>query len=405
MRSANRSGSVMSIQQQSLPVQNTKSSSLLTTGLALFSMFFGAGNLIFPLLIGQSVGGNVWFAILGLGVTAVIVPFLGLAAMVLFEGDYGRFFGRIGKVPGWMLLLLLQLILGPFGVIPRLVTLMHAMASPYLFGMPLLPFSLLSAALLFVCSFKREWLIRFLGAVLTPVFLLALAALMLFGLLGGSSPQPTSSPAMGSFLEGLLGGYNTMDLIAAFLFATVILPHFQKEEASSPVKQKAILKKVALSSLIAASLLLFTYVGLCLIAARHASAIGNGAPPEQMLNAIAVQILGPTGGCIAAIAVMTACLTTAMTLVSIFADYFRKDICKDKIGPTGALLLTLAVTTLFANMGFSGIAAFLGPILQVVYPGLILLTILNLLHVLYGYRMAKLPVFLAFGFSGALNFI
>ena len=94
----------MSIQQQALPRPRTKQSNLLTTGLALFSMFFGAGNLIFPLLIGQSVRGNVWYAVSGLAVTAVIVPFLGVAAMVLFQADYGRFFGRMGKVPGAVLL-------------------------------------------------------------------------------------------------------------------------------------------------------------------------------------------------------------------------------------------------------------------------------------------------------------
>ncbi|MBS0652582.1 MAG: branched-chain amino acid transport system II carrier protein [Verrucomicrobia bacterium] len=397
----------MTIQQQTLPVTNLKQTSLLTTGLALFSMFFGAGNLIFPLLIGQSVGCNAWYAISGLAVTAVVVPFLGLAAMVLFQGDYSRFFGRIGKVPGLMLLLMLQLILGPFGVIPRLVTLMHAMASPYLFDMSLLSFSVLSGVVLFAFSFKREWLINFLGAILTPVLLVALAALMFFGLLDGSSAPAVDALPMTSFFEGLLGGYNTMDLIAAFLFATVILPHFQKETAhdNPEAGQKSILKKMGLSSLIAASLLLATYVGLCLIAARHAPAAGNACPPEQLLNVIAVKLLGPAGGCIAAIAVMTACLTTAMTLASIFADYLRKDICKEKISPAWALVATLAVTTVFANLGFSGIAAFLGPILQVVYPGLILLTVLNLFHALYGYRMVKLPVFLAFGFSGMIDFI
>lgn len=367
-------------------------------------MFFGAGNLIFPLLIGQSVRGNVWYAVSGLAVTAVIVPFLGVAAMVLFQADYGRFFGRIGKVPGAVLLLLLQLILGPFGVIPRLVTLMHAMVSPYLFDIPLMLFSILAAVVLFACSFKRDWLVSFLGAVLTPVFLLAMAALILFGFLKGSPPEPSTSLPMTSFLEGLLGGYNTMDLIAAFLFATVVLPHFRQQEELPGVKQKSVLKKMAFSSLIAASLLFVTYVGLCLISARHAPTAAEACPPELMLNAIAMKLLGPVGGCIAAVAVMTACLTTAMTLASVFADYFRKSICQSKISPTWALVITLAATTLFANLGFRGIAAFLGPILQVVYPGLILLTVLNLFHALYGYRMVKLPVFLAFCFSGMLNF-
>src|SRR6185436_12626321 len=165
----------MSISDQSLPARRTRASSIITTGLALFSMFFGAGNLVFPLLIGKAVGDNVWLAISGLGLTAVIVPFLGLAAMVLFQANYQRFFGRVGKVPGMLLLLILQLILGPFGVIPRLVTLMYATAKPYFGDMPLMWFSILMGVLIFGCSFKRERLIGFLGAILTPLLLLSLA--------------------------------------------------------------------------------------------------------------------------------------------------------------------------------------------------------------------------------------
>ncbi|HEY5236062.1 MAG TPA: branched-chain amino acid transport system II carrier protein [Rhabdochlamydiaceae bacterium] len=397
----------MSTKPQSLPAEKIRQSSLFTTGLALFSMFFGAGNLIFPLLIGKSVGSNVWFAIFGLGLTAVIVPFLGLAAMVLFQADYHRFFGRLGKVPGMMLLLVLQLILGPFGVIPRLVTLMHATVRPYLFDMPLMLFSIFAAVLIFGCSFKRQRLIGFLGAILTPILLLSLMALVFFGLTSDSTMSPVSPAAGDSFLQGLVGGYNMMDLIAAFLFASVVLPHFQKEtELEHPAqRRRSLMKKMVLSSLIAAALLFLTYVGLCLISAHHGGSIDPAHPQEQMLSTIAAKLLGPAGGCIAAIAVVMACLTTAMTLVSIFADYLQKDLCKEKISPTLALVITLAITTLFANLGFGGIAAFLGPIVQIVYPGLILLTLLNILHSLYGYRLVKWPVFLTFAASAVNYFV
>jgi LIVCS family branched-chain amino acid:cation transporter len=390
----------MPVQEQSLPTQKNKSN-LFTTGLALFSMFFGAGNLIFPLLIGQSVGQNVWFAILGLGLTAVAIPLLGLVTMVLFRADYHLFFGRLGKVPGALLLLLLQLILGPFGVIPRLVTLMHATAEPYLFGMSLFSFSVLVAGVILACSFKKDRLISFLGAYLTPVLLLSLAALVFFGLTDESSLGPTTSSPCSSFLLGLFGGYNSMDLIAAFLFSTLVLPHFQKAIAlEDPMRKKqSLLKKVLLSSLIAASLLFITDIGLCLVSAHHGWTLETSCPPQQILGAISMKILGTTGGCIAAIAVITACLTTALTLTAIFAEYLQKDLCKNRISPMVALILTLGLTTLFANLGFSGIAAFLSPILQIVYPGLILLTLLNLFHALYGYRRVKLPTFLIFAGS------
>ena len=375
-----------------------QSSSLWTTGLALFSMFFGAGNLIFPLLIGQSVGENGWYAISGLGITAVLVPFLGLAGMVLFDGDIHRFFGRLGKAPGWALLLLLQLILGPFGVIPRLVTLMYAMAKPYLFQVSLPVFSVICAAAIFLFSFQRQRLMRLLGGVLTPILLLSLTALLYFGLTEPSALNPVSPTASNSFFEGLLGGYNTMDLIAAFLFATVVLPHFKKEAIS---QGRSVLQKILYSSLIAAGLLFLTYVGLATVSAMHGWSLESSIPHEELLAAIATKLLGPTGALLAAMAVITACLTTAMTLSSIFADYLQKDLLKQKIGVTQALALTLLITTLFANLGFSGIAAFLGPILQICYPGLIVLTLFNILHHFYGVRTVKLPVFATFACSAA----
>lgn len=391
----------MSIKETILSAKKTQKSTIITTGLALFSMFFGAGNLVFPILIGKTVGDNTWYAILGLGVTAVIVPFIGLAAMVLFGGDLNRFFGRIGKIPGILLLLLLQLILGPFGVIPRLVTLMHAMAKPYLFDLSLMSFSVIAGIVIFFCSFKRQYLIKLIGTILTPIKLISLAALVALGLTGISSTSPEHPPAWDSFMQGFIGGYNTMDLIAAFLFATVILPHFQKEaQLENPEQNKrVILRKMFFASLIAASLLLLTYIGLSWISSYHSWTLDASYRPEELLGAIAFKVLGPIGGGIAAIAVVMACLTTAITLVSIFADYLQKDLCKEKIHPTVALIGTLFAAMLFANLGFGGILAFLGPILQVVYPGLILLSVLNILYSLYGFQKVKIPVFAVFALA------
>ena len=146
-------------------------------------------------------------------------------------------------------------------MIPRLITLMHATTESYLHGISLLPFSLLITGVIFICSFKRKWLIDLLGIYLTPILLLSLTALVFFGLTTASSFTPDPLSLKESFLLGLLEGYNTMDLIAAFLFATVILPLFEEDSHRH--------KKFFLSSLIAASLLFITYLGLCLVSAHH----------------------------------------------------------------------------------------------------------------------------------------
>jgi len=391
----------MTTQSQILIAESKPRSSIITTGLALFAMFFGAGNLIFPILIGKTVGNHAWYAIFGLGLTAVLVPFLGLAAMVFFKGNTNRFFGRLGKIPGFFLLLILQLILGPLGVIPRLITLMHAASKSYLGDISLAVFSVAAGIVIFACSFKRKYLINLIGMILTPIKLVSLGALVLLGLWGATSLNPAEVLPKESFIEGFLGGYNTMDLIAAFIFATVILPHFEKEaESELPSKRQGVIfKKMLYSSLIAASLLLMTYIGLTWVASYHAWTFDPSFPPEEMLGAIAMQILGPIGGCIAMVAVTFACLTTAITLSATFADYLQKDLCKEKISPIWSLMTTLFTAALFANLQFSGILAFLTPILQIIYPGLILLSGLNILHSLYGFRMVRTPVFAIFALS------
>jgi len=390
----------MTTQTEILKLQKDKSSNLFTAGFALFSMFFGAGNLIFPLLIGQSVGQNWGYSILGLGITAVIVPFLGLAGMIFFEADYHRFFGRLGAIPGYLLLLLLQLILGPFGVIPRLFTLMHAILKPYISNIPLPLFSVGVAIAVFLFTFKKQNIIKLLGVILTPILLISLAALFISGMTYPSQGLINQTTALDSFFEGLLGGYNTMDLIAAFLFATVVLPYFKKDaELNNALgDNESLSKKILYSSLIAASLLLFTYTGLSYISAYHGE-MSSIYQSEELLGVIAVKLLGNTGSFVATIAVVTACLTTAISLTSIFADYLRKDLCKDKISPTVALFISLMITIYFANLGFTGINAFLSPILQICYPGLIVLTVLNILHYATGFKMIKTPVFLTFATS------
>ena len=140
----------------------------VSNGLAMFSMFFGAGNVIFPLIIGQSIGGNLIYALLGLIVTAVLIPFSGLMAITLFEGDYFKFFRRIGKVPGYMVILLILCLIGPFGGIPRCIALTFSTMKLYFPHFKLFWFSLASCGVIFLCSWKRRRIISLLGLFFMP---------------------------------------------------------------------------------------------------------------------------------------------------------------------------------------------------------------------------------------------
>jgi len=337
--------------------------SVWATGLALFSMFFGAGNLVFPLIIGREAGSG--WAVIGLGISAVLFPLLGLVAMMFYGGDLRAFLGRLGKWPAVLVMALLYMSQGPVGSMPRHFTLMHASLKPYVPGLTLVVFSVVIACVVFGLTVRPREMMRWLGKVLTPVLLGVLGVLFVCGMWNAPTAQ-SAAGALHPFSQGLKGGYQTLDLTAALLFATLVMPYLGQ------VRQR-----VLGASVIAAGLLMTAYVGLCFLAAHYPTSCA----PEDMLHAIAVQVLGPVGGVCATVAVFLACLTTNITLAALFAEYVRREFFQGKISLAWPLAGTLVVTALMANLGFTGIMRVLEPVLEVAYPGLILLCLWNMIYV------------------------
>lgn len=372
-----------------------KNTGVLTAGLALFSMFFGAGNLIWPLFVGSVFGDSHVYAFLGLLITGVSLPFLGVIAMMLFDGHIKNFFARIGKIPSFIVILLIQAILGPFGAVPRIIALSFATLKPYLpASITLFTFSLFFSAAVFFFTMRKNRMLGLLGAILTPALLISLAVLFMKGLIHTPTAPPSSLAASNAFTDGLKVGYNTLDLMAAFLFAPLALAHFQ----AAPLDRKKTFQKMLQASGIAALLLGAIYLGLVYLSA-HYSQLCPSCQPEERLREIAQLLLGQKGAMLASFAIVLACLTTAIPLTAISAEYIREDLCKNKISFLKALVLSIVIATGIANLGFMGIASLLAPILQILYPGLIVLSVLNILHKLYEIKMAKAPVYAAFAIS------
>ena len=198
------------------------SGEILITGFAVFAMFFGAGNSVFPLEIGRTAGISNFYAISGFLLTAVGMPFIGLASMILFKGDYREFFYRIGKVPGFAAVVLIICIIGPFNAMPRCITLSHAAVKAYVPGLSLLLFSILSAAIIFIFSVKENKILDILGYVLSPVLLISLGIIIVKSLFFGSSAVVNYTSSKDLFVGGLMKGYLTMDLLAAVFFSFIV---------------------------------------------------------------------------------------------------------------------------------------------------------------------------------------
>lgn len=395
----------MSIQSTPQPIAQPKAQkkSIFASGLALFSMFFGAGNLVIPLVIGKNAGSENVSAVVGLGISAVLFPFLGLTAMMMYGGDLKSFLSRLGKWPAFGLMFLLFMSQGPVGVLPRLLTLMHASVKPYFPEISLTAFSVVMAFVIFWMTIRPHRIVQILGTVLTPVLLATMGVLVGVGLFQSGAPVAAPEGAWHHFSAGFKGGYQTMDLISALLFVSVILPHLsQGFEGTNDGKQ--IRRRVMGASILAASLLMISYIGLTWLASHYGKSLGNQVEDVDLLYGIAVRILGPWGSIIATSTVFLACLTTAISLAAVFAEYVKTDWLKGKGTLTMPLVITLGLTAAMATLGFSGIVKILGPVLEILYPSLIVLCLLNIAHRFYGIQLFRGPVF-AMLVLGVIGFV
>lgn len=376
-------------------------SETLAIGLAMFSMFFGAGNVIFPLAVGQYAGDKSLIAMAGLIISAVMIPFAGMIAMILFNGDYKRFFGRLGGTPGFLLALMIMTLLGPLGSTPRCIALSYSTLRILFPTLSSVLFSL--GACLFILTLtirKNRWL-PWLGYVLTPMLLTALAIIIFKGLMTTPEIQEVPYTDWSVFLHGFQEGYKTMDLLASFFFSSAILVGLKKDRGEgSPVSTT---KQALYASIIGATLLAITYVGFSLVASYHSYFLGLRAQ-EDLLGAITLRIVGPSAGLLVTVTIVLACLTTAIALSSVFAEFLQNGVFNGKVSYEAALIGSLIVTFFVSTFEFSGIAAFLTPILQICYPGLIVLTFLNIAYCIKNVQPVRIPVFLTFALSTVAYF-
>lgn len=372
-------------------------------GLAMFSMFFGAGNIIFPLAVGQFAGDKNHFAMLGLILTAAVMPIAGVIAMILFDGDYRQFFGRLGRIPGFVLSLTIISLLGPLGSTPRCIALSYTTLKSVLFDMSPILFSAISCGIIFLFTVNKGQILKLLGLVLTPFLLIALFIIITVGLLTATQAPSVEHSNLTMFFHGLKEGYNTMDLLAAFFFSSTILHILRLRMNGAPDAEKKRLTTVFQASIIGTLLLAVVYIGFSYLASFHGSDL-EPIGKDELLAAITMNIAGNYGGILVCITIALACLTTAIALIAAFTDFIQQEVFQDRIGYKTILAGSLLLTFFVSTFQFTGISAFLGPVLQICYPGLIVLTFLNIAYRLYDFKPIKIPVFFAFALSAIAYF-
>lgn len=366
---------------------------LIQLGLAIFAMLFGAGNVVFPLSLGRDTGMAVWFAILGFVITGVVMPLIGLTSAALFNGDYKRFLAMAGRWPGAVVAFMCMLLLGPFGATPRCITLAHGAVYWHVPYISLFAFSILTAVLVFAATIRRRMVVELMGRIFAPIKLVLLFTIILIGVFSGAVPLPSLFSNAGAFTKGFADGYQTLDLMGTIFFSGLIVSSIRsclsKEEKNDP---RALARYGLLAGIIGGSLLGCVYLGFSYIAAKHGALLAN-VETTQLLSALAEALLGAHASILANVTTTIACLTTAIALTTVFADYLAHELFRGRLSYPYALFITVALNFVMTNMGFSGIAHFVEPLVMICYPALIVLSLANIAHVLWGFQYVK-PVVL-----------
>lgn len=374
---------------------------IFVIGFALFSMFFGAGNVVFPPYLGLE-SGNQWF----LGFVCYYLADIGLALLALFailrQGGNEGITRPLGRGPATALMCAIILCIGPMLAIPRTAATTYEMSlAPLVSGFNPVLFSVLFFAVIFLLCVKESAVVDIVGKVLTPALLLGLLILIVKGVVDPIGPVPAKALVDNVPATGIEAGYQTMDVLAAMVFGIIVL---KSAEAKGHTVLRDKFTVVAGAGIVAGSALLVVYLGLTYLGVTTSRFFDLTVNRTYLVVSIVRNLLGFAGVVLFSIVVALACVTTAVALVSSAASYFS--------GLSGGRLsypVVAAVICLFSavvsNFGLDQIVAIAGPILDVVYPPTLTLILLALagqrLRRVWVYRLAALGA-LAFSLLNAV---
>lgn len=349
---------------------------IMSTGFAMFAMFFGSGNLVFPLMIGQYVGDQFWSGMFGFVITGVMVPFLGLFGVLLHGGSYKKFLNLWGDKLGFFLAVFMLTLLGPIGVVPRCMTVSYGSFIVITDQVNDIIFNFFMAMTLYLMCINQNRVITILGAFLAPLKIASVVLIIACGILNSSNIHLTPLTPLGALKEGALKGYQTMDLLAAIFFASFMIRHIIQKTQRAQLEHYA--QKTSLYAMIVGGALLsLIYIGLVFLGAAFADVLKTHEP-EKYLSVLAQHTLGTHASIFVSLTIILSCLTTAIALTTVFTEFLKEHVLKNYLSWGSCLLLSVTTAYVVSIFGFSSIAKFLASILSVLYPVLILLTLANL---------------------------
>lgn len=351
----------------------------------LFGMFFGAGNLIFPVHLGQLAGRNLVPAMLGFILTAVGIPILGVAAIGNTHSDgLQSLASKVGRKYSYFFTCLLYLTIGPFFAIPRCATTSFTTGIAPLVGdrlpepLALFLFSFLFFALVLFFSLRPGNITLWIGKIINPMFLLFLSILILSALLhpgtAVSGVEPAAAYQNGSFFSALADGYGTMDAIAGLAFGIIVINMIRQMGVHSDA---VIAKDVIRSGILTGILMAVIYLLTILMGAQSRGLFETSENGGIALAQISAHYLGNMGQLILAVTITFACLKTSIGLVTSCSETFLRMFPGRLSYRSWAILFTVFSFGI-SNVGLSSIINYSVPVLMLIYPPAITLILLAL---------------------------
>lgn len=357
----------------------------LLIGSLLFGLFFGAGNLIFPVQMGQQAGDHAFTATIGFLITGVGLPILGIIASALSRSESLFDMARpISSRYASIFTCLLYLTIGPLFAIPRTATVafevgIHPFISDGYLKLGLIIFSLIFFAFTIYFSLKPGQILDWVGKYLTPIFLVLLSILLIATFVTPMG-QASQFPAQGNYatqplFTGLLDGYNTMDALASVAFAIIIISNIQKLGVKNP---QSIAIETCKSGLVSVIGMTIIYGSLAYMGATSLGSVNRADNGGSILSMVSNHYFGFTGQILLAFIVGIACIKTAIGLITscseMFSEMFPNSVSYKKY----AVLFTV-FSFIIANFGLSNIIQLSIPVLMFLYPLVITLILLSLL--------------------------
>ncbi|MGJ8759577.1 branched-chain amino acid transport system II carrier protein [Polaribacter sp. HaHaR_3_91] len=359
-----------------------KTRDIWIAGFALFSLFFGAGNLILPPTLGVKSGSDWWIVVLGFILTAIIIPIFAIFAHARLQGTLYDFGKKVSPVFSTIFCFLIYIIAAAIPS-PRTAAVTHEMAIQPFFDSPPILTSIVYFVLVFIFAVNRSKIISLIGKFLTPIIviiLLVIISIAFFTSPGTVNPSSFKNP----FVDGILEGYQTFDAIAGVVVGAVIIISLDYSNHTTFLEKRTLIRKAGYISGIG---LLLIYGGLILSGSLFSATFTEDATRIEILSGLSTKTLGNLGTTFLSVLVALACFTTAVGIVTGTADYI-KGICNNS---KTAYVITAAIASIVGiivgsyNVGF--IIDVAVPALMFVYPITIMLILLNVVPEKYASKL------------------